>query len=257
MSNAKINQIYDAIDSRNYKLAIQIAEKTKNPTDLVLALKSLALARSGRYLEAKQITDVLINRPNLDGNTQNALLYTLKQDYSPSNLENIVLLYRNALQGRPKDFELNVQYFNALLRVDDWKALSTQALKLKKLAPANPLYLWWTICLNIIQGTENPSGINLVLAEKMCEKAISDKKLFYDKEHVLVYLHLLDLLKKSDKQVEFLESESCKQYFKLAGDHNEISRRIMTLHECDLERARKLLKLARKRLVDQFVLHNP
>ena len=148
MSTSKINAIYDALDCRNYKLAIQLAEKVKSPNELVLALKSLALARSARTEEAGVIVDKILESDwhgYIDLNAINALYYTLKLNCDQKkNLVKMVCLYEKAVQLCPKDIQLNTSLFNALVRVDDWKMLSAQAVKLKNLAPASMTlnYLW-------------------------------------------------------------------------------------------------------------------
>jgi hypothetical protein len=64
--------------------------------------------------------------------------------YTPENLAKIVDLYQRAVSEYPKDAELNTRLFNALLRVDNWKLLSAQAVKLKNLAPPKMSgnYVW-------------------------------------------------------------------------------------------------------------------
>jgi hypothetical protein len=67
--------------------------------------------------------------------------------YTPRNLAKIVELYQKAVSAYPKDAELNTRLFNALVRVDSWKLLSAQAVKLKNLAPPKMSvnYVW--VCL--------------------------------------------------------------------------------------------------------------
>ena len=50
-----LNQMYDALDKRNYKLAIKIANKAKRPTDILMVLKAHACQQLGKNEEALEI----------------------------------------------------------------------------------------------------------------------------------------------------------------------------------------------------------
>ena len=47
--------MYDALDKRNYKQAIKIANKAKRPTDILIVLKAHACERLGKFEEALDI----------------------------------------------------------------------------------------------------------------------------------------------------------------------------------------------------------
>jgi hypothetical protein len=113
----------------------------------------------------------------------------------------------------------------------------------------------WNICLLIIQGEEGNS-ILCKLAEKMCLKIVQDKLLFNNKEHVLIYLRLLKFLGKIDEQIAFLDTEESRGYFRLPFDHDQFMRRVIMEHGDALtnENARKVLKLARKILMERYLL---
>lgn len=50
-----LNSMYDALDKRNYKQAIKIANKAKRPTDILIVLKAHACERLGKFEEALDI----------------------------------------------------------------------------------------------------------------------------------------------------------------------------------------------------------
>jgi hypothetical protein len=90
----------------------------------------------------------------------------------------------------------------------------------------------------------------------MCLKIVQDKLLFNNKEHVLIYLRLLKFLGKIDEQIAFLDTEESRGYFRLPFDHDQFMRRVIMEHGDALtnENARKVLKLARKILMERYLL---
>lgn len=108
----------------------------------------------------------------------------------------------------------------------------------------------------IIQGQVDPaSKIFLTLAEKMIDKAMKDKTLFSNKEHVFVYFHLLEITENLEKPVHFLEETGSEKYFSLPYDHNQFLRRAISKNGISSpEVAKTMLKLSRRILMDRYRL---
>ncbi|CAG8502005.1 8272_t:CDS:10 [Acaulospora morrowiae] len=193
VSERKIRPIYEALDSNNYKSALQQCNKLlkKQPDALVLkGLKALILERTGKPEEALKLCDEVKEGKPIDEQILQALTMVYK---SLGKFEEIVKIYENATGLNPTNEELGNHLFMAMVRINDFKGQQQVALKLHKTFKSNK-YLFWAIMSLLLQAENAPSGqsgILLSLAERMMQKAVQEGRLKHTEE---VHLYLIVLL---------------------------------------------------------------
>lgn len=161
------NSLTDALDVSNYKKALQEAEKVlkKSPgLQCARALKALALLRMNKYEESEVIVKELAAENPFDDGTLQVMTFCYRElDQRMSNscsvtdfvlhklitsfipVENICVLYKNAVKQAPGCEEILSHLFMAYVRVFDFKSQHSVALQLYKLRPKNPYYFWSVI----------------------------------------------------------------------------------------------------------------
>ncbi|KAF8325563.1 N-acetyltransferase B complex non catalytic subunit-domain-containing protein [Cantharellus anzutake] len=140
----KLASIYDALDSGAHRAALQTCNKLlkKNPkSQIIRALKSLALYRSGKLQDASQECDEVLKEHPTDHDVLSTLALTLRQLTRHGDAVN---MYEDAFKKTPNNEELGVQTFFANIRVGSWKAAQQISLKLSKAYLSNFRYVFWS-----------------------------------------------------------------------------------------------------------------
>ncbi|KAI8050960.1 N-acetyltransferase B complex non catalytic subunit-domain-containing protein [Syncephalis plumigaleata] len=204
----RIGVIYDAIDERNYKLAIQHCNKLlkKYPSALqVTALKALALCRANKTTEAlEQCAQVCAASP-----TDPAIMQPVSMVYRTLGLhDENARLYEAAFKAQPQNEELANLYFMSLARGDSFKAQHQLALRMHKTFKSSK-YLFWAINCLVLQSksaTDAEKTLLLTLAERMMVKAVEDDKISQFEE-LLLYADVLVTQNKHKEALTLLEGK--------------------------------------------------
>jgi tetratricopeptide (TPR) repeat protein len=117
--------IYDALDSQNYKTAINLCNKLlkKHDSPSVQSLKALALSRSGSSKQALEIALKIKQLMPIDPHLLYSLTLTLK---SLLRFQDIADLYQNAFTHYPTA-EYAQLWFLSLVRLGDYKLIQQVA----------------------------------------------------------------------------------------------------------------------------------
>jgi hypothetical protein len=118
----KIEQIYDALDARNYKLALTLSVKIKHPVGD--AFRALCLSRLGQEEEAFKAIQLLKEQEPTDM----LILQTMQMTLRNLNLfSQVPPLYANAFQRIPHE-ELGYYWFLSLVKIADYKGMQLVVL---------------------------------------------------------------------------------------------------------------------------------
>lgn len=221
----KLQEIYNAIESYRFQNALQCANqilkkaggKGGGDKDLVLtakALKALALTKMDKTSEAKEIIEEVKQASSLDEATLQALTACCRE---MGNYTDIAQLYDVAVKSNPNNEEMASQLFMSLVRLKDYKKQQQVATAMFKNFKKNPYYYWsvMSIVLQALEarGTSRATlaeKMFLPLAEKMMDKAISEKRM--ETEALRLYLMILELQEKYDQYLEVLTSDENCEY---------------------------------------------
>ncbi|KAI9304004.1 N-acetyltransferase B complex non catalytic subunit-domain-containing protein [Cunninghamella echinulata] len=203
LTEKKLRPLYDAIDEGQYKIGLQHANKLlkKSPNwGLVKALKAIILLRTGKEEEAKELCiEVKKGIP-----TDDTTLQTLTIAYKELGLNNqIVELYENIYNLQPKNEEFGVQWFMAMVRINDFKGQQQAAVKLQRVFKKDK-YLFWAIMSLALQG-QNGNTLSYTLAERMMAKAQEENRLT-EVEHMRLYLLILMDQQKDEQALKLLDT---------------------------------------------------
>ncbi|CAO3632493.1 unnamed protein product [Cunninghamella echinulata] len=203
MTEKKLRPLYDAINEGQYKIGLQHANKLlkKSPNwGLVKALKAIILLRTGKEEEAKELCiEVKKGIP-----TDETTLQTLTIAYKELGLNNqIVELYENIYNLQPKNEEFGIQWFMAMVRINDFKGQQQAAVKLQRVFKKDK-YLFWAIMSLALQG-QNGNALSYTLAERMMAKAQEENRLT-EVEHMRLYLLILMDQKKDEQALKLLDT---------------------------------------------------
>ncbi|MFH4979510.1 hypothetical protein AB6A40_006219 [Gnathostoma spinigerum] len=206
----RLKPIYDAIDTGNYKKAIQEADKVlrKHPaTHCAKALKALAYIRCDRVMDAWTLIDEVDGeKDDNDENTLQALCHCFKEAYTPGR---IVQMYEKICARQPKNEQHMTHLFMSYVRVRNYKLQQKTALALYKEFPRNPYYFWnvMSIVMQAISGDQELARTMLYpLAEKMVKKMIDSNSIQAEAECDL-YAMILEQAGKSEESAHFLEGQ--------------------------------------------------
>eukprot|EP00124_Ichthyophonus_hoferi_P002973 Ihof_evm6s230 gene=Ihof_evmTU6s230 len=220
MSDRKLYPLYDACDSGNHKLAIQIADKLLKRTPYwpcCTVLKSIALNRLGRTSEALSAMESLENDTITDESALSAAILLYKE---MNKVEKIVPMYEKAFKAKPDDDEFGNHLFMALVRVKDFKKQQQVAFQLSKSFGDNKYYFWGVMAL-VLQvhkarkegGEDKSIEMFLMLASRYMEKAHKDGKIT-DGEAFDLYLQVLSLQGRHKDAAELAEGPLGKECMK-------------------------------------------
>jgi N-terminal acetyltransferase B complex non-catalytic subunit len=215
MDMSKLDPIYNALDTVQYKQALKVTDAllNKHPNEPILVvLKALIYAHTDRRDEAAQLCELVqMLKP-----THATVLSHITAVYKQLKLvHDITVCYENAVAQRPDDLNLLSQLFFAHAREYDAAKCQQVAMRLYKLTPApqdampphvkadatqrRTRYLIWS-ALNVLLQCEaatacaaaaKPSSTLLMLSTRLVERSVAvDAPLDAAALCVLVDLHL-------------------------------------------------------------------
>ncbi|XP_064648913.1 N-alpha-acetyltransferase 25, NatB auxiliary subunit-like [Lineus longissimus] len=208
VSERRLKPIYDYLDNKNYRKAVQEADRVlKKQKDLQCAkvLKALALLRQGKH----DVSGKLLEEVHHQNPTDDATLQAMTICYGDMHkLELIANMFENAHKAKPDNEELLSALFMAYVRMGNYQKQQQTAMALHKLKPEKNPYYFWALMSIVMQahsaGEGNKKMMFLKLAERMAQKFISEKKVEAEAE-VQMYLIILELQGKYKEALEALK----------------------------------------------------
>eukprot|EP00803_Ostreobium_quekettii_P004295 evm.model.scf_292.2 EVM.evm.TU.scf_292.2 scf_292:7318-20147(-) len=207
--------IYDALDARNWKAALKLANAALNKhkdSHLIKALKAVALERAGKLDEAfKTCEEVRLAVP-----VDDHVLQTLCMVYrSVEKLGCLTEAYEAACQKQPKDYDLLVGLFGCYVREDNFPKQQLVAMQIHKLGAYPVRYFWWAVISLVLQAWGELSGVpsplgcvtSLKLAKSMVSKHLKMSGAYDGFESLLLYLDILYCQDQPEGVPELLESK--------------------------------------------------
>ncbi len=207
--------IYNAIDTGNNSLAVRHADKvlqSQPDLALALALKALALVRSGKRDEANPICTKLVARGLRPGedNALNPLTWTLGR---LGRTDDEVTVLEAAVKSNPNDESLARLAFFALTKNQAFQKAQQLALKMHKTFTGRNRakgrfveeYFWWSILSYLLLARDPKApgaALALPLSQRMVEKQIETKPLGLNDEEALCLL-LQVLIRQGKKKDAF------------------------------------------------------
>ncbi|PWY97926.1 hypothetical protein BCV70DRAFT_202414 [Testicularia cyperi] len=206
--------IYNAIDTGNNVLAVRHADKilaSQPDLALAMALKSLALVRSGKHADANAVCDKLIARGLRKGEDGALTPLTWTLGRLGRRADEVAIL-EVAVKNNPHDEELARQTFMAFFKSQLYQKAQQHALKMYKTfggkAKKGRLvdeYFWWSIQSYLLLSRDpkaSGAALALPLSQRMIEKQIESKPLTLNDEEAL-WLQLQVLIKQGKKEDAF------------------------------------------------------
>eukprot|EP00873_Tetraselmis_striata_P024799 jgi/Tetstr1/445063/TSEL_032868.t1 len=211
----KVRPIYDALDARNWKKGLQLAEsalsKWKGAPEeafLVQVLKAVALQRLGRTQEAVQVCDaVRAGKPSDDH-----LLNTMALVYKPAGeMGKMAEAYEAAAAAAPGDEDLQRQVFGMHIRCGNLVKQQQTAMKLSR-SFGGDVYGWW-VTITILQQARramradssamNPAQLLKLAASMIARQKSKNGQEATSHEQLLVFL---DVAHAEGRHAEALEA---------------------------------------------------
>ncbi|GBF93925.1 hypothetical protein Rsub_06174 [Raphidocelis subcapitata] len=146
----KLRQIYDAFDSRNWKLALKLstAGVQKHPEHHNMrALRAVALERTGRADEALKAAEEVLACAPVDEGVYHTLTYVLRPT---GRLGDLTAAYEKAVAKAPQSAELLTGLFGCYVRDFSFVKQQQAALKLQKSFPSER-HQWWVVDSILLQ----------------------------------------------------------------------------------------------------------
>ena len=172
----RLRPIYDAIDSRNFKLAVKLSSK-KDVADVpvVRVLRAYSLQHSGRREEAIALVDsavkeeAILRDPNVLSTAE--LVYRIAGKFDKATKA-----YENAVQYAPKNESLLSTLLQCYVRCKQYDKLQMLGMKMWKTFSNDSYALWAVIgiLLDVKFGTCAPSLQRLKLAKMLTQKLDRD-----------------------------------------------------------------------------------
>ena len=170
----KLSPIYDALDARNFKLAIKLSSK-KDIADIpaVIVLRAYSLQVSGRRDEARELVDrVALDEAVLrDTGTLSTveLIYRLSGRFSKT-----IAVYEKAVSLAPKDESLATALLHAYVRDGRFDKLQLLGMKMRKTFKKDEYAVWSIVGILLQHEFRDKSHQRLKLAKAICEKLPND-----------------------------------------------------------------------------------
>lgn len=185
MSSSNPKKIYDAIDARNYKVALKLCGKSAARNPVVAALKALILQRIGRLEESEAECMELLRGGQssaalVDENVLHPLTMTLNALNRPVDAMGC---WEHAFATNPTNESFGRELFHSCLRNRQFADLRGIASKLFK-ATSQPDYLWWFASSALIESrcaTNEDHASSLRLADRFAARALQSSRGTVDK----------------------------------------------------------------------------
>ncbi|KAI5121380.1 hypothetical protein M0805_001193 [Coniferiporia weirii] len=246
----QIRPIYDAIDAGSNKSALQQCNKVlkKFPSsNLVKALKALAIVRMNKIEECLPLCDeVLANKPT-DLDTLNAMMHVLR---TLGRHTDLVVMYDDAYRAQPANEELGVQDFFANVRTGNWKTAQQISQRLHKFfggGGSGDRYLYWSVLGATLQANDitTPPAMRAVLqklAHRMLQGVEVPPHATADRLHV--HISVLKALSLYDDAAKLLESDEGRAVAKTSLIIDELRREVVKARgDFEAEGARARVKI--------------
>lgn len=152
MGERKVRPIYEALDARNYKLALKLCtsvlQKPGSHHSLVKALKGVTLQRMGKMDEAlATCREIAKQTPPETGET---VLSTMMIVFKAAgHVHEGAACYEAAFQADPTNIELANSLFFLHLRAEDWARAQQLAMRMYK--QFGDKYLFWVVFCLVVQ----------------------------------------------------------------------------------------------------------
>eukprot|EP00854_Cymbomonas_tetramitiformis_P001787 gene1787-2453_t len=201
----RLRPLYDAIDSRNYKSALKIADtllKKHAGNEITKVLKAITFERMGRSAEAFETVEEVRRETPTDEHTLSTMTLVYK---ALGKFEELTLAYETASKAEPEDSELLRGLFGALVRKYDYVKQQQVAMKLFKLESDEKFMLWAATCafLQAQESTEPKTKTQFLnLAATIVARRVPVEGGLATEEAVTFYL---DILQAQGKHAEVLE----------------------------------------------------
>jgi N-terminal acetyltransferase B complex non-catalytic subunit len=237
----QIRPIYDALDTGSNKSAIVACNKLlkKYPkSDLIKALKALALVRSQKVEESLILCDeVLESRPTNDG-VLTAMMHVLR---GLGRQKDMVTMFEDAFKQQPNNEELGAQTFFANVRATNWKAAQQVATKMHKQFQ-DSRYLYWTVMCTVLQAKEpttSPDMRTLLfkLAHRLLESSTTPS--YLSSERFCLHLSVLRELGMYEEAEKYFDGEVGKIICSASLVCNQMRRDIWKLQSRALDEGRR------------------
>ncbi|KAF8636586.1 hypothetical protein AX17_003397 [Amanita inopinata Kibby_2008] len=233
----QIRPIYDALDTGSNKSAIVTCNKLlkKYPkSDLIKALKALALVRSQKVEESLVLCDeVLESKPTHDA-VLTAMMHVLR---GLGRQKDMVTMFEDAYKQQPSNEELGAQTFFANVRAANWKAAQQIATKMHKQFQ-DTRYLYWTVICAILQANDPSTSSEMrILLYKLAHRLLdsSSTPSFLSAERFYLHLSVLRELQVYEEAQKLLDSEIGKAICSASLVCNQMRREIWKLQGRTIE----------------------
>ncbi|KAJ2687507.1 mitochondrial distribution and morphology [Coemansia spiralis] len=197
MESHQLKPIYEAIGQGDMRRGQTECDKLlrKHSTHQgALALKAYVLAKLGNAEEATTLGQQVLHTPGAlkSSHVLQGLWLTFRVLHLPE-LE--IAVYNTALVHTPNSEQLYCKIFMAAARSKLYKDQHAAAVALNKLFKQDK-YLWWVVTSLLMQAKSAQDSsvrqLQLTLAERMAEKALSEGRLT-NTEELRIYLEVLEL----------------------------------------------------------------
>lgn len=253
MYRKRLKNVYELLESGNNKKVIQEVDKLVASTAnlslgkkklasnevglpgydeqttfiIAKALKALALVRCGRKSESDTLVDELLCSNTTDENALSIIMQYCKETHQ---LSKIVVFYENAANkleaekaSKQQDYEeILVSLFNAYVRNRDFKKQQQLALKLYK-QTGKLMFSYWNAASYVLMAKAETKfdqrTLYLKLAEKILEKAFTEKKMEFNGEFQL-YLEVLESLDKYTEALNIINEFDQEKHIAKIGHPN-------------------------------------
>eukprot|EP00899_Mesostigma_viride_P012752 jgi/Mesvir1/21478/Mv03930-RA.1 len=226
----KLRPLYDAIDARNYKLALKLVNgiQQKHENSLIVkALKALVLERVGKKKEAFQLCEQVRVCGPLNEHVLQTVLVVYKE---LGEFSSATKCFEDVAAAHPSNLEATKQLFQAYVRESNYVRQQQVALKLFKLQPEEK-HLMMAVASMYLQGCRGSAGAaHALLAPKPTEegrKAVHLAEMMLDKhvaakglkslEALLLYLDILQSQGSLGKMLGLIQGD-LKKLFSMEAD---------------------------------------
>ncbi|EFA81659.1 N-acetyltransferase [Heterostelium album PN500] len=201
----KINAIFQALDSQNYKNALKLCNaflQKKADHALVIVLKALSLQKLGETDEAVKLADSIAFQGQVDENVISNLNYFYR---SVNQLDKMCRVWEASYKKFPKLEKLAQGVFLSFSKVRDLKNQKEYSVILSK-EFNTPRNSFWYLMTLLTMAMENPTNLNLQLTERLADKLATEGK-FSSTEELFIYETILETQNKYQKYLEIMKGK--------------------------------------------------
>ncbi|KJA27088.1 hypothetical protein HYPSUDRAFT_35639 [Hypholoma sublateritium FD-334 SS-4] len=242
----QIRPIYDALDTGSNKAAIVACNKLlkKHPkTDLLKALKALALVRTQKVEESIVLCDEVLESKPTDDGILTAMMHVLR---GLGRHNDMVGMFEEAFKKLPTNEDLGAQTFFANVRANRWKSAQQIATRMFKQFQEDR-YLYWSVMCAVLQAKDDstPPAMRPILY-KLAHRLLSTSSTpsYSSSDRFHLHLSILRELNLFEEAEQLLDSDAGKAICATNLSCNEVRRDLWLHHgrtQQEGERAQKLI----------------